>query len=274
MSDDVVAPETTRLKVPVEGADHAVTVTVVGCSGSYPGPESPASCYLVQATDALRTWSLVLDMGNGALGVLQRYVDPLKVDAVFISHLHADHCVDMTSYYVLRKYHPTGTQPKIPVWGPKGTGKRLAKAYDLPRKPGMREEFSFRVYGDPVEIGPFTVESWEVDHPVPAYGLRVSAFGKVLAYSGDTGPTDALYEIAADADLFLCEASFRECDDNPPNLHLTGLEAGEVATKARAKRLVVTHVPPWHDAQTMLAEAQTSYDGPLELAVQGAVYEL
>ncbi|WP_225869237.1 MULTISPECIES: MBL fold metallo-hydrolase [unclassified Nocardioides] len=273
MSEDV-APETTRLRVAGEVDDHTVRVTVVGCSGSYPGPDSPASCYLVQASDALRTWSLVLDMGNGALGVLQRYVDPLQVDAVFISHLHADHCVDMTSYYVLRKYHPTGTQPRIPVWGPKGTAKRLAKAYDLPRKPGMREEFSFRVYSKPITIGPFTIEPFEVDHPVPAYGLRLSAFGKVIGYSGDTGPTDALDAIAADADLFLCEASFRSCDDNPPNLHLTGEEAGEIATRARAKRLIVTHVPPWHDAQTMLAEANKTYDGPTELAAMGAVYEL
>ncbi len=269
-----VAPETTLLRVPDDRPERTIKVTIVGCSGSYPGPESPASCYLVQATDGLRTWSIVLDMGNGALGVLQRYVDPLKVDAVFISHLHADHCVDMTSYYVLRKYHPKGSQPKIPVWGPKGTGKRLAKAYDLPRKPGMKEEFEFHVYGDPVTVGPFRIESWEVPHPVPAYGLRLTAFGKTLAYSGDTGPTDVLKEIALDADLFLCEASFRACDDNPPELHLTGREAGEAATSANAKRLVITHVPPWHDAQAMLAEATETYDGPLELAAQGLVYTL
>lgn len=124
-------------------------LTIVGCAGSYPGPDSPASCYLLQAEDPGepgRTWSVLLDLGNGALGALQRYVDPLAVDAVLLSHLHADHCVDMTSYYVLRKYHPSGTQPKIPVWGPKGTARRLAKAYDLPRKPGMREEFEFHRY--------------------------------------------------------------------------------------------------------------------------------
>ena len=249
-------------------------VTVVGCSGSYPGPDSPASCYLVQATDALRTWSIVVDMGNGALGALQRYVDPLRVDAVLLSHLHADHCVDMTSYYVLRKYHPTGTQPKIPVWGPKGTAKRLAKAYDLPRKPGMREEFEFHLYGDPVTVGPFTIEAWEVDHPVPAYGLRLSAFGKTIAYSGDTGVTDALLAVAADADLFLCEASFLSGQDNPPSLHLTGAEAGDYATRAGVKRLVVTHVPPWHDANAIFAEAVAAYDGPADLAAQGDVYEL
>lgn len=266
------SPETGLLAAGNPLPERTMRLTVVGCSGSYPGPESPASCYLVQAADALRTWSLVLDMGNGALGMLQRYVDPLNVDAVFLSHLHADHCVDMTSYYVLRKYHPTGSQPKIPVWGPKGTAKRLAKAYDLPRKPGMKEEFRFHLYKEPFRLGPFLIESFEVDHPVPAYGLRLTAFGRTLAYSGDTGPTPVLDTIAAGADLFLCEASFRACDDNPPGVHLTGQEAGEIAQRAGAKRLVVTHVPPWHDGQLIFDEAAKAYDGPAELATQGAVY--
>lgn len=251
-----------------------VKLTVVGCSGSYPGPDSAASCYLLQAEHEGRTWNLVLDMGNGALGQLQRYVDPLAVDAVLISHLHADHCVDMTSYYVLRKYHPTGSQPKIPVWGPKRTSRRLAKAYDLPREPGMNEEFDFHRYGDPFRVGPFEVESFPVDHPVEAFAMRVTVDGTTIAYSGDTGPTPALLDVAADADLFLCEASFRHGDENPPSLHLTGVEAGEAAAKAGVKRLIVTHVPPWHDAGAILAEAKSAYDGPLELAAAGAVYEL
>lgn len=254
-------------------------MTVVGCSGSYPGPDSPASCYLVQAEHGGRTWSLVVDLGNGALGALQRYVDPLEVDAVLISHLHADHCVDMTSYYVLRKYHPSGTQPKIPVWGPDGTDLRLARAYDLPTLPGMRQEFEFHTYDAPFTIGPFEIEAFEVDHPVEAYGMRISAETeeagrRTLAYSGDTGPTPSLHDIASDADLFLCEASFRHGDDNPPSLHLTGTECGEAAAKARVKRLVITHVPPWHDAQGMLTESLAVFDGPTELAVQGAVYAI
>jgi ribonuclease BN (tRNA processing enzyme) len=256
-----------------------IKVTVVGCSGSYPGPDSPASSYLVQAEGpdgegGTRTWSLCVDMGNGSLGQLQRYVDPLALDAVLLSHLHADHCVDMTSYYVLRKYHPSGTQPRIPVWGPKGTARRLARAYDLPRKPGMREEFEFHRYAGRFTVGPFEVVPAEVDHPVPAYGLRISAHGRTLAYSGDTGPTAVLLDLAQGADLFLVEASFRHGDDNPPSLHLTGTEAGEYAAKAGVARTVVTHVPPWHDAQEILAEATAAFTGPIELARAGAVYEL
>jgi ribonuclease BN (tRNA processing enzyme) len=252
-----------------------VKLTIVGCSGSYPGPDSPASCYLLQADDADgRTWNLLLDLGNGALGALHRYLDPLKIDAILLSHLHADHCIDITSYYVLRKYHPSGQQPVIPVYGPPGTSRRLARAYDLPRKPGMEEEFDFRRHRGTVEIGPFTIEPREVDHPVPAFALRITADGATLAYSGDTGPTTALVEIAQDADLFLCEASFREVDDNPPSLHLTGKEAGQAAQAAGVKRLVLTHVPPWHDEQEILAEAVPAYSGPTELARPGATYVL
>jgi ribonuclease BN (tRNA processing enzyme) len=252
----------------------AFRLTVVGCSGSFPGPDSPASCYLVQAEADGRTWSLVVDLGNGALGALQRYVDLLAVDAVLLSHLHTDHCLDMSSYQVFRKWHPTGPAPVLPVYGPEGTGERLHAAYDMPTLPGQRDEFDIREYDGPVDIGPFHVRPFPVDHPVPAYGLRITVGDRTLAYTGDTGPTPALLDLAADADLLLSEASFRADDDNPPGIHLTGAEAGETATKAGARRLVLTHVPPWHDAQVMLAEAVAVFDGPTELAATGAVYDI
>ena len=184
----------------------SMQLTIVGCSGSYPGPDSPASCYLVQAEHEGRTWNILMDLGNGALGALHRYVDPLDIDAVFLSHLHADHCIDMTSYYVLRKYHPSGEQEPLSVWGPRRTARRLARAYDLPKKPGMREEFVFhrlRPDEDPVEVGPFSVTPYAVDHPVEAYAFRVQVGDRVLAYSGDTGPCAGFDAVAQEADLLL-----------------------------------------------------------------------
>ncbi|WP_309649473.1 MBL fold metallo-hydrolase [Nocardioides sp.] len=249
-------------------------LTVVGCSGSYPGPDSAASCYLLEADHDGRTWRILLDLGNGALGQLHRHIDPLTVDAVLVSHLHADHFLDLCGYYVMRKYHPTGAQPRIPVWGPSGTSDRLALAYGLPLDPGMHEEFDFRVYDGPLRIGPFAITPVPVDHPVDAFGLRVEADGRAIGYSGDTGPCAGLDTVAADADLLLAEASFRSQDTNPPHLHLTGTDCGEAATRAGARRLVLTHVPPWFDPQTAVDEARAVFDGPLELAVAGAVYEL
>ena len=92
-------------------------VTVVGCAGSFPGPDSPASCYLLEAEG----FRLVIDMGNGALGVLQRYAGLFSIDAICLSHLHADHCIDLGAYWVARQYAPDGPQPPIPVYGPRGT---------------------------------------------------------------------------------------------------------------------------------------------------------
>ena len=77
-------------------------VTVVGCSGSFPGPDSAASCYLLEAPYDGRTFRLLLDLGSGALGPLQRYADLESIDAVALSHLHADHCLDLCSFYVFR----------------------------------------------------------------------------------------------------------------------------------------------------------------------------
>ena len=256
-------------------------LTVIGCSGSYPGPDSPASCYLLEAEHddgtGSRTWRVLLDLGSGALGALHNHVDPLSIDAVLLSHLHADHCLDLCGYYVMRKYHPAGPQPLLPVWGPSDTAGRMARAYDLPEDPGMREEFDFRSYDavdGPVEIGPFSVVAVPVVHPVEAYGLRVTVGDASIAYTGDTGPCEALDRLAAGVDLLLAEASFRDGDENPPEIHLTGTDGGSLAARAGVGRLVMTHIPPWFDKQELLAEARAVWDGPADLARPGTVYEV
>jgi ribonuclease BN (tRNA processing enzyme) len=252
-----------------------VRLTVVGCSGSFAGPDSAASCYLLESEHEGRTWRVLLDLGSGALGPLHRYVDPLSVDAVLLSHLHPDHYFDISGLYVIWKYHPGGPRPSIPVWGPKGVARQSARAYGLAKNPGMSAEFTFHEYdGSPVELGPFTLEPGQLVHPIPAYGLRVAADGKVLVYSGDTGPCKELVDLARDADLLLCEAAFVEGADNPVDLHLTGRQAGEAAAAAGARRLVLTHIPPWHDPAVPLAEAVAAYDGPVEVAATGASYPL
>nr|CAA9329264.1 MAG: Metal-dependent hydrolases of the beta-lactamase superfamily III [uncultured Nocardioidaceae bacterium] len=249
-------------------------LTVVGCSGSVPAPGSAASSYLLQADHEGRTYSLVLDLGSGAYGPLQNHVSAHEVDAVSLTHLHADHCLDMTALYVARKYGPGGPAPAIPVHGPTRTGERLARAYDLPATPGMSAEFTFHPWHPDTDtpIGPFSVRVARVVHPVESYAVRVEHEGRSLVYSGDTGPGAALVELAAGADLLLCEASFLETGVNPPDLHLTGRQAGEHARDAGVQRLVLTHVPPWTDRDEVLAEAKEVFDGSVELAVPGASY--
>jgi ribonuclease BN (tRNA processing enzyme) len=249
-------------------------LTVIGCSGSFPGPLSAASCYLLEEEHEGRTWRVLLDLGSGAFGTLQKYVDVSAIDALCFSHLHADHCLDLTGYYVVRRYHTTAPWPRLPVYGPAGTAARMARAYDLDPDPGMTEEFDFREWAGPVSIGPFEIEPIEVAHPVAAYSLRVRSGDAVLTYSGDTGPCEGLEKAAEGADLLLAEASFVESGDNPPDLHLTGRQAGQAAQRAGVKRLVLTHIPPWHNRQTALDEAHEVYEGPINVAETGQVYEL
>jgi ribonuclease BN (tRNA processing enzyme) len=252
-----------------------MNVTVIGCSGSFAGPESPASCYLLEAEHEGRTWRVLLDLGSGALGALQRFVDPLTIDAVFLSHLHPDHYFDLSGLYVMWRYHPEGPRPPIPVWGPRGVARQTARAYGLRKEPGMSAEFCFYEYADqPISFGPFSVRATQVAHPILAYGLRVESGGHVLAYSGDTGPCQELVDLATDADLLLAESAFVEGATNPVDLHMTGRQAGFAAAAARVRRLVLTHIPPWHDPQVCLAEARSAFSGPLELAVTGSTYRL
>lgn len=219
-------------------------LTVVGCSGSFAGPDSAASCYLVEHEG----FSLVIDLGSGALGPLQAHVDLRDIDAILLSHLHPDHCQDFTGLYVVAKYHPDGQFDRIPVWAPGDASAYFARV-NGPESSTMDGQFAFSRWTDaePVTIGPFTVTAYEVSHPVPAVGMRIEAGGEVLAYSGDSGPTPVLTDIARGAGLFLCEASFVESGTNPPELHLTGAEAGQVAKDAGVGELLITHIPPWTD---------------------------
>jgi ribonuclease BN (tRNA processing enzyme) len=249
-----------------------VRLTIIGCSGSFPGPDSPASCYLLEA-DGFR---LLLDLGNGALGALQRQAGLDSIDAVCLSHLHADHCLDLCSYMVARTYHPDGPRPRIPVYGPEGTAQRMAQAYGPGEHAGMAAAFDFvTLVPGTRAIGPFQVTVDHVSHPVETFGFRVEQAGRSLAYSADTGESPALAGLARDADLLLCEASFLAQPGLPAGLHLTAGQAAEHAARAGAGQLILTHLVPWNDpARTLTEASESSFGGPMSLATPGRSVEL
>jgi ribonuclease BN (tRNA processing enzyme) len=218
---------------------------------------------------------LLVDLGNGSLGALQRYAGLYDVDAVLISHLHPDHWIDLCQYLVARKYAKHGTQPVLPVYGPAGTAERVAAAYGEGHDPAAGV-FDYRTLGEGTfRLGPLEITTCLVNHPVETYGVRISHGGRSLTYSSDTAESDALVALAKGTDAFLCEASFLDSQENVPDLHLTGRGAGEHAARAGARRLLLTHlVPAWGDEAQTVAGARSAYCGPIEVVRSGAVYDL
>ena len=219
----------------------------------------------------------MLDLGHGAFGALQRHCDPADVDAIVISHLHADHCIDLTAYIVALRYggegyRLRGRDKRIPLVGVPGTRDRLEAAYDpLARKLGLHELFSFATPTQ-AEFGPFALSYAPMNHPTPTNGVRVTYGGRSLVYSADTGESAELVTLAEGADVLLCEASVAPDEEFVPDLHLTGRMAGEHADKAGVERLIVTHVPPWNSRQVAADEAARAFDGTIDIATPGAQF--
>lgn len=259
-------------------------LTVLGCSGSGPGPTSPASGYLVQAGQA----RLVMDLGNGTLGALQRHLDPWELTGVLFSHLHPDHCADFAALAVHRRYHPfpahDPAERPLPVHAPVEAPDRFAAAYATSAAEraveALTDVFTFHALtdGQASDLGGVLLRAARVDHPCDAYALRVEHGGRSLVYSGDTGPCAALVELARGADVLLCEASWPHVTSSwsepPPGVHLSGRQAGEHAAAAGVGRLLLTHVPAWFDGAELLAEAKEAFDGPVELVEPDGRYEI
>ncbi|WP_084125846.1 MBL fold metallo-hydrolase [Demequina sp. NBRC 110054] len=249
-------------------------LVIVGASGSVPGPASAASCYLVEAEDENgRTWHVVLDLGSGAAGSLQRYLDPRELDAIAISHAHADHCADLAVMDVYLRYASPDEPVSVPVHGPFGLAGRIAEMRGVAEHSEVLPTIAWQP-GVPVRIGPMTITCAAVEHPIPAYAIRVEGPSErggdaVLAYSGDTDACEGLEAIAEGADLLLCEASFLEREDRPLGMHLTGARAGQVAERSGVGRLLLTHIPPWTEPYETVAEAAAEYSGPLGAAHAG-----
>jgi ribonuclease BN (tRNA processing enzyme) len=213
-----------------------VKLTVVGCSPAWPNAGSAHSGYLLSSDEH----RLLLDCGPGVLARLRESEAWPSVDAIVISHLHLDHCGDLVPWlwgHVLGPAAGTaGPELHVPPAG-------LARISTFAPLGRFLEVFDVHEYAEatPFTAAGLTVTPRAVTHyHEPAYGLRVEHDGAVLAYSGDTGPTPALVELARGADVFLCEATLDE-PEGEPHGHLTADEARAIATEAGARQLLITH---------------------------------
>lgn len=253
-------------------------LTIIGCSGSMSGPSGPGSCYLVEApgideeTGEERQYSILLDIGPGAMGHLLSWRNPPDIDAIFLSHMHADHMADIIGMYVYLRWYPGLSCPPLPIYSPAG---------GLERTRGIGGDGPEETYSGVLEffdhhpraihkVGPFTIECFPTVHPVESYAMRITGPGedgqdKVICYSGDTDTCRGVIDAACGADIFLCEAAFEEGRDSVRGIHLTGQRAGEVAASAQVGHLLLTHLQPWTDPAVVKAEAGATYSGPIDV---------
>ena len=237
-------------------------LTVLGSSGTHPGPDRMCSSYMVECDD----FRLLLDCGNGSLSNLQRRWDVGAIDAIIISHLHPDHFADLYGLYYALRFHPDGPR-SVPVYAPGGAWEFAAQLLDSADTFAQTCRFETARAGNVLQLGPLNVTLFASNHPVETLASRVEGGGRVLAYTGDSAPTENLQHAGRDADLLLADATWLERERPlPTDVHMTGYEAGRTAAEASAKRLMVTHVFPSNDPAETAAEAASAYDGEVLVA--------
>jgi len=237
-------------------------LTVIGCWGAYPAPNEATSGYLIKRGEL----SILLDCGSGVLSRLQNEVPLEQLDAVFITHTHADHIADaLTLEFAALVLMQTGKRSKpldVYVYG------------EDPDKLGFQFPECVRVHPidlrQKVQIGELTLEFSENVHEVPCCAVKVTAAdGKTLVYSSDTGYCDSIVEFSRQADVLVLESSFYDWQKGAMRGHLTAGEAGEIAALAKPGQLVLTHFPHYGDLRQLEAEASSRFDGQTRLAFGG-----
>ena len=248
-------PEVTA--APVGG----LSLTVLGCDGSWPGPGGACSGYLVRSS----TTTVLLDAGPGTFANLQLACDPATLDAVVLSHHHPDHWTDLLGLETHARF--AAGAAGVRVLAPAGLAARTGLA-DSP-------VLTWRTVtdGSSEQVGDLTLRFSRTQHAGETLAVRVSGGGRSLGYSADSGPGWALADLGDGLDLVLCEATYTAADEGRLD-HLSGRQAGEQARKAGARRLVVTHRWPTVDAGTLVAEAASAFGGPVDQAVIGKEFNL
>ncbi|MFS1664030.1 MBL fold metallo-hydrolase [Streptococcus sp. zg-JUN1979] len=210
----------------------------IGCWGGYPYKDAGTTSYLLSATSGFQ---LLIDVGSRAVNELEKELSPLDLDAVIISHYHPDHIADLGVLYHYRQLYPKHLwEPKVlPVYG------HDEEMYEFSKLSldGVAKGIPYHTEGTE-QIGPFDITFIKTVHPVVCYAMRIveRETSQVLVFTGDTGYFADLASFSKGADLLLADVYLFEGHEKHP-AHLTSKEAGEIAAKAKVKRLVLTHLP-------------------------------
>lgn len=258
-------------------------VTVLGKSPSWQDAAGACSGYLVQEGD----FTLLLDCGNGVFSKLRRHCDYVDVDAVLITHLHADHFLDLVPFSYALSYAPR--QQPVPVGGHPGTSEPARPQLYVPggatavlrkivgcwgAEDLVDNAFSIHEYAasDELALGPLRIRFCEVPHYIVTHAVDLASNSSRFTYSADCRPNDQLVAFAEGTDVLMIEATLPRPERTGIRGHLTAREAGEHGRLAGAGRLVLTHYSDELDPEWTRAEAGESYGGPVEMAIEDAVY--
>ncbi|MGH9190437.1 MAG: MBL fold metallo-hydrolase [Acidimicrobiales bacterium] len=238
-----------------------LTVTVLGCSGSYPGPGGACSGYLIGDGDTT-VW---VDAGSGTLANLQRLTSADAVDAVVLTHEHPDHWTDIEGFHNILRF-VTGRKG-VPVFAPAGLRDRTYG----PTEPWLA--WTDVADGHRVTVGSLSMSFSRTDHPPETLAVRVDAGGRSVGYSSDTGPGWSLEALGEGLDLALCEATL-PAEKKGELAHLTAGQAGATARAAGVGQLVLTHLWPTLDAEQSRAEGAAAFGKPVEVASVGSTFHV
>ncbi|MFN2390075.1 MAG: MBL fold metallo-hydrolase [Actinomycetota bacterium] len=242
-------------------------VTVLGSAAMYATTERACAGYLVE----LGTCRLWVDCGAGTWRNLLAHTDYRRLGGIVLTHRHPDHVSDVFQAFHARQFGGTDPMATIPVWAPRETIERVTGYY---RELDEGFEMNAVAEGDSVDVAGARVSFVRMAHPPETLGVRIENEGKVLAYSADSGPEADFPALAGDADLFVCEATMQDSDPLWEG-HLSASQAGAIAARVGASRLVLTHLPADRDLDVSLKEARaTCPDVPVELAHDGLRLEV
>jgi ribonuclease BN (tRNA processing enzyme) len=244
-----------------------VRITVLGHWGAYPEPGDATTGVLLEHEDQ----RILIDCGSGVLTLLGHYVPPESLTACFISHWHHDHTADLGAlqYNILLANVYGKRQGPLPVWAPADNAARFAELHEPLAMTPTAITTDLRV-----TVGSVQVEFAPTRHPVPCYAMAFTAGGKRFVFTADTAVCDTVQALAQGADLLLAECNNYPGTDGTKFGHLNATEVGELATKAGARFLALTHLPHQGNHAELVLGARETYKGPIDLVRRGWTYTL
>lgn len=224
-------------------------LTVLGFWGAYPFQNGGTSSYLLESDG----FHLLIDAGSATLIQLEEHLDPLTLDAAIVSHYHHDHIADLGVLQYYRQLRTTKTPtPILPIYGHTKDERHFN---DLTME-NVSKGIAYSEL-EALEVGPFSITFLPTIHPVPCYAMRFveKKTGKVLVYTGDSGYLESFHAFAQDADVFLADTYLFEGHERH-HAHFSSKESGQIAKKARVKKLILTHLPQEGDLEELRRQAE------------------